>query len=535
MLRLGAVMGGNDAIAAGPVRIPSERVAGIRRALPGILGFLVAALPVLYLLRHFNLLPMWTATLVAGEIGILAQFLAASRSACADQRLSWSSLGQYQSESAGALLSWWVATNALNTLGLEYLLACVAGVGASAAWTAATRTAARRPAIALADVQGAALGVVAAPTQAEAHATYALESAPEPAHRPPLAEQRRVFGLPRHLLPSVFLVAATIFAFHQTFLFGYRFVGNSDRLNQYLSFILYHTHYLEQGRFAAWSDYMYNGFDTLSLPFSFFTPLFALPALLHTDDVVAVFGVVSPALFAITLLEAYFLVYFFTRDRLASLAGACTYGFATYSLLKILQNDQTYLSILTAPAFFYLVYTTTRHNWMRRYVALTLLAAIEFYFAFLQEFSYNVLFLLVYCGYLFLRSRIYPIAVLVAAMASGALLSVPRLWVQYQTVAASGRGRVVPTISGEDAVGARTLLRFFSRDIFGHTWSQNEAMPPAMHMNLHEGDLVHSSVFGALLLVLIILSFRWTFAIRSGGRVRYFNTTVLILYILFAF
>ena len=76
MLRLGAVTGRNDAITVGPVRIPSERLAGIRRSLPGSVGFLVAALPLLYVLRHFNLLPMWTATLVAGQVGIVAQFLA---------------------------------------------------------------------------------------------------------------------------------------------------------------------------------------------------------------------------------------------------------------------------------------------------------------------------------------------------------------------------------------------------------------------------------------------------------------------------
>src|SRR5919198_619505 len=536
MLRLRAVRQRNGAISVGPMHIPSEHVAGIRRSLPGSLGFLVATLPLLYLLRHFDLVPMWAATLAAGAIGTVARVLVNNCWARQNRYPTRSWPAQDHAAGAGVFVSWWVATNALNNLGLEYLLACVAGEAAATAWSVVARTTARPPAAALAEQQGALLGVVdAAPTHAAADAAYALESPAEPAHPPSSNGHRRVFGLAHHLLPGLLLLAATVFAFQQTFLFGYRFIGNSDRLNQYISFILYHTHNLEQGRFAAWSEYMYDGFDSLSLPFSFFTPFYALPVLLHTDDVVAVFGVVTPALLALTLLEAYFLVYFFTRDRLASLAGALTYGCATYSLLKIAQNDQTYLSILTAPAFFYLVYTTVQRNWLRRYVALTLLATIEFYFAFLQEFSYNVIFLLIYCCFLLFKSRIYPFAVFVAAMASGVLLSVPRLWVQYQTLVASGRGRAVPTVSGEDAVGVRTFLRFFSRDIFGHTSSQNEAMPPAMHMNLHEGDLIHSSVFGALLLLLMILSFRWIFTIRADERARSYNATVLILYVLFSF
>ena len=158
-------------------------------------------------------------------------------------------------------------------------------------------------------------------------------------------------------------VAAAAFIFQQTLFFGYRLIGNSDRLNHYLSFILFHTHNLEQGHFAAWSDFIYDGFDTLALPMSFITPLYALPALLHNDDVVSIFGFIAFILLAITLFETYFVVYVFTHDRLASLAGACTYGCATYGLLKLVQSDQTYLSVLTAPAFFYLIHTASTRNW----------------------------------------------------------------------------------------------------------------------------------------------------------------------------
>ncbi|MBV9170225.1 MAG: hypothetical protein JOZ81_09110, partial [Chloroflexi bacterium] len=166
-------------------------------------------------------------------------------------------------------------------------------------------------------------------------------------------------------------------------------------------------------------------------------------------------------------------------------------------------------------------------------VFLTLLIAIHFYFAFLQEFSYNVIFFFVYAAYLLLRRNAYPIIALTLAMIWGALLSAPRLLVQYGTVATSGRGRPQPTI--QDVVDLRTLLRYFSRDIFGHSWREAIQVPASWQINLHEGDLVNSSVFGALVFVLVLVSFRWIFRSRTANGVRKYNATVLILYSLVVF
>src|SRR5919198_970858 len=160
MLRLRAVRQRNGAITVGPMHIPSARLAGIRRSLPGSLGFLVAALPLLYLLRHFDLLPMWPATLAAGAIGTLAQVLVNNRWAWGNQYPTWSWPAQAHAAGAGAFVSWWVATNALNNLGLEYLLACIGGVAASRAGGVAARTAASPPAAALAEQDAARLGIV---------------------------------------------------------------------------------------------------------------------------------------------------------------------------------------------------------------------------------------------------------------------------------------------------------------------------------------------------------------------------------------
>src|SRR5262249_61768947 len=80
------------------------------------------------------------------------------------------------------------------------------------------------------------------------------------------------------------------------------------------------------------------------------------------------------------------------------------------------------------------------------------------------------------------------------------------------------------------------LLRFFSRDIFGHSWRDQLALPNNLRLNFHEGDLLHSSVFGALLLVVIILGGRWLIhrAPAPPSLVRYYGI-VFVPYALFVF
>ncbi|MDQ6670580.1 MAG: GtrA family protein [Chloroflexota bacterium] len=514
--------------------IAPERLAEMARWWAVGLVFLVINIPLLYILRDGLGIPLWVATLVGGEIGTLARFLVNDRWVFGNRRPTWRRALKYHAAVASSFGIWWAVTNALAQVGLHYLIANVLGQATSVGWSMLTNFGwiwRRQRATAPADVP-----IVRTTSSVASPAPVAeFGGQQRAATRPPaVAGLGFLDRLPRHLLACLFLIAAAAFIFQQSVFFGYRLIGNSDRLNHYLSFILYHTHNLEHGQFAAWSEYMYDGFDTVSLPMSFPTPLFALPALLHTDDVVAVFGYVAVVLLAITLIEAYFVVYMLTHDRLASLAGASTYACATYALLKLVQSDQTYLSVLTAPAFFYLIHTTIKHNWLRRYVVLTLLVAIECYFAFLQEFSYNVIFFFVYAGYLLLRRNRYPLIALTLALVTGAVLSLPRLIVQYTTaVLESGRGRGAPVL--QDTVDLRTLLLFFSRNIFGQSWRDQLKLP--VQLNFHEGDLVHASVFGALLLVVIVASGRWILPTRSAGSsssMRYYGL-VMVPYVLFVF
>jgi hypothetical protein len=333
-------------------------------------------------------------------------------------------------------------------------------------------------------------------------------------------------GLQGDLLPVVVLVAASVFAFRYL-LYGYRFIGNSDRWNQYVLFAQFHADTLATGSFTTWSQNLLAGFDIVAQPFGFFTPLFLIAPLLHTSDVVAIFGYVDLALLAATLLITYWVVLQFTHDRLASIAGAFIYSCSTVALLKLSQADLTYLSILVAPILFYIVHSATREHRLRTVGLITAITAFCLYSAFLQEFSYVVLFLVLYAGWRALHGNVEGLFGLMAGLMAGSAIAVPRLVAEYQTLSDSLRA----TAAMSPDYGFVTLLRYFSRDIYGRSFAESRT---GNWLNLYEGDLLFSTVFASLLFVGILLD-RGRRATTPWGGLRLGDIQFWLAYILLVF
>jgi putative flippase GtrA len=102
------------------------------------LAFTLLNVPVLYLLVDVIAIPLATATLVAGEAGLLARFLVNDRWVFGHRRPTLLRLWQYHAAAAGGFVIWWVATNVLSRGGLYYLAAALLATGASVAWSMAT-------------------------------------------------------------------------------------------------------------------------------------------------------------------------------------------------------------------------------------------------------------------------------------------------------------------------------------------------------------------------------------------------------------
>jgi len=365
-------------------------------------------------------------------------------------------------------------------------------------------------------------------------AQWTLDKPSEPTARPqaPLTLKSRAEALIgrtwRSDIPSlVVMLAGAAFVFRYPLFYGYRFIGNSDRWNQYLLFAQFHADALAAGSFSAWSENLLGGFDILAQPFSFFSPLFLIPPLLHTSDVVSVFAYIAFGILSATLAVTYWVIQGFTRDRLASIAGASIYACSTYSLLKLSQNDSTYLSILVAPILFYLVHTATREHRPRTLALIAAIAAFCLYSAFLQEFSYIVLFLLLYAGWRAVHGNRESLLGVVVGLAAGVIIALPRLLVEYRTL--SDTLRISAGI--REDFRPSMLLRFLSRDIFGRSYAESLKGPM---LNLYEGDLLFATVFASLLLVAILID-RGRRAASPRGSLRRADIWFLLAYIGFVF
>jgi hypothetical protein len=330
-----------------------------------------------------------------------------------------------------------------------------------------------------------------------------------------------------HIWPIVFFAIATAFIFRYPLFSGYRFIGNSDRYNQYLTFVHFHAQNIARGDFSAWSGDMLGGFDSLSLAFSFPSPLFLPAVLFGAADLISVYAYVAAALMFATLVLTYVVLYQITRDRLAAVAGACIYALATYSLLKLAQNDGTYLSVLFAPLMFHLVHMAARGRLVRSIAALAAITAFCIYCAFLQEFSYIVIFLLSYGIWRWIRGNRGPLLAISGGVAAGIVVALPRLLAIYESITGTLR---LAGFNQNEYVGPATLLRYFSRDIFGQSFAENIQ---GTNLNLYEGDLLFVSVFASLLLVVILVGLsRGCTRTRSLDRK---DALFLLGYILFVF
>ncbi|PYN96857.1 MAG: hypothetical protein DMD91_19900 [Candidatus Rokuibacteriota bacterium] len=338
--------------------------------------------------------------------------------------------------------------------------------------------------------------------------------------------RRLALSLRPHLVSGLFFVGAVVFLFRLPLFYGYRFVGNSDRWNHYLSFVRFYSDNLAEGRVWAWSEHLLLGFDTLK--FIVPTPLYALPVILGSRDVVKTFGYVAPAVLLAALFTAYYVIYRKCGDRLAATCGAAIYALSTFSLLKLSQNDATYVAVLVAPIMFYLVDSVTRANIVRRTVLLASLVTLGIFLS-PQKFSYLILFLGCYVVYLFARGRRTPLVGLGVALPVGAILALPRTLALMANTLGSTRTQSSLVL---ESVGPSLALRFLDIDILGRDWREAFEMN---QVNLSEGNLLFASMFASLWLLSIVARGRYTTAIDVEGEHRHFHYGFFVAFTAFVF
>jgi len=310
------------------------------------------------------------------------------------------------------------------------------------------------------------------------------------------------------------IAGMTIFVFWPYLIGDAVFVGDSDRMNHFLTLKL-----LQGGELAGWFEYMFAGFSGTSVP-AHPNPLMALYELWPQEDYVVAAGYVSWITFLIAGWAAYAFLRHYVYWPVAGLAGAIAYVGSAESVLKISQNDNTFLAIALLPLILLAVAKLQRQSLVVPGIALFALVTLLLTFTFLQKASYVLLLAGTFGIWRLLCDRdlrskpgaglltVWPVALSgLAAFLSGVIASGPKL-IEVATELAYA---VRPTGAKPDgtfhAMGVQEainsalaqapkwteLLRLFDERIFGVTMM--EAQELGNRLNLHEGLLLYTSTF----------------------------------------
>jgi putative flippase GtrA len=127
-----------DLPALGPVPSQVPPASSIARWLVAGLLFMGVNTVALYAAVHVLHLSVAVATLASAEICTLLRYLLNEIWVFKNYRLSWIKLWHYHVANAAALVVWWIATNMLNRLGINYILSSVVAVAFSTGISFAT-------------------------------------------------------------------------------------------------------------------------------------------------------------------------------------------------------------------------------------------------------------------------------------------------------------------------------------------------------------------------------------------------------------
>ena len=291
------------------------------------------------------------------------------------------------------------------------------------------------------------------------------------------------------------------------------FIGDSDRLNTFLNILTFQVEALRGRGLSAWDPLMFMGLNVHALPYTFPNPLVWLTALTPPAALFWTAGVVSCALLVSAGGACYAFVKDTTGDVFGAWLGAVLYQCSALAVLKISQNDMSFAVLLHLPLALLAVRRLRDDNVWTCLLALTGVLTSLLYFTFLQKAAYAVLLIGGYALYrtIWLRSW-RPVLLAGAALATAAVAAVPRVW----TVGAETALLERPALDFERGsfssvyiflgTRPREFWRWLDEGIFGRF--PTEAAALGNSINLHEGLLLYTSTFAALLVLVAIGRFR---------------------------
>jgi hypothetical protein len=288
------------------------------------------------------------------------------------------------------------------------------------------------------------------------------------------------------------------------------FIGDSDRLNTFLNVRKFEVESLQAGGLKAWNEFQFMGMGTLGLPYMFPDPLMRLMALFPSEHLIEVAGWVAAGLMMLAAWSAYVFIRDSVDDPFAAFVGAAVYPLSSYGVLRIGQVDSSFLILVHMPLGLLALKRVAPGRVRWPFAGLAIVVTCMFLFSFVQEIAYAILLFGAYALY---RGRVQrswrPPIVLAMATAVALVTALPRIVTMWDDLRLLDRWHV------SWAPNRREILRFFYDGIFGRY--HEEARLFGDSINLHEGLLLYTSTFTALLVAVALVRFRgqWFGMVRS--------------------
>jgi hypothetical protein len=289
---------------------------------------------------------------------------------------------------------------------------------------------------------------------------------------------------------------------------GWTFVGDSDRLNNIMNLRLFEvTSILERGSIPAWNEHEFMGYGVSGVHWMLpgAPPLPQLLALLPLSEFYHALAILAAALFAATMLAAYWCLGAYSAGPVPRIVGALLYATGAYTVHKLMQLDLSYAALVAPPLLHRLVLETRRERASWMFLGMAACWSFLVTCTVLQEVAYIGLFWGLYALFRSLRLRTpWPVVVAGLAFVVGVTIATPRI------VTIATELSVVSRTSQNVQTRAIEAVRYFGDGLLGRTQGEQSQLG-IPSINMHEGvQLLGSSLAGlAVIAYGLVASSRW--------------------------
>lgn len=289
------------------------------------------------------------------------------------------------------------------------------------------------------------------------------------------------------------LIALAGFLFRDHLLRKLTFLGNPDRIQNNLKVVKFYIDSLhEHGALQAWNEHEFLGYDSFALPYINPNPLTFLYAAFGGEQLYVTAGYVSAALLAAAGIAAFVFLRRLVEERLPAAIGASLYMLSAICVLKVSQNDASFLAFVLMPLLLRALLAAGA-SVTRSTLAQALVLYLLIQFVFLQKVAYVLLLWGTYALFLAASRRDRRYLVAPALAFAGALIAaIPRLAGVALNVREHSRG-IADAAERPSGVNLFELVRWLDSTVYGarfgdDTWHLN-------HINLSEGMLLYTAAF----------------------------------------